>query len=45
LGRARNYQPWEPHSGKFTLELRDSRGQVIDKVRFEVRGRSFAAAL
>ncbi|MGZ3722373.1 MAG: hypothetical protein ACXVA9_05555, partial [Bdellovibrionales bacterium] len=45
LGRAKTYQSWEPHSGKFTLELRDSSGQVVDKVRFEVRGRSFALAL
>lgn len=42
LGRARNLQPWEPESGHHTLELRDSSGQVIHRVRFEVRGRRFA---
>src|SRR5262249_51469688 len=43
LGRAKNYLPWEPQSGKFTVELRDSRGQVVDRVRFQVRGRGLAA--
>jgi penicillin-binding protein 1C len=43
LGRAKPFLPWEPHAGKYMLELRDSRGQVVDKVRFEVRGRSFAS--
>jgi len=42
LGRAKSYLPWAPYAGKFTLELRDSGGQVLDRVRFEVRGRSFA---
>lgn len=44
LGRAQPYLSWEPESGRFTLELRDSKGQVVDKVRFEVRGRRFAMA-
>lgn len=44
LGRARFLLPWEPVSGRFKLELRDSKGQVVDKVHFEVRGRRFALA-
>ncbi len=43
LGLAQPFQAWEPHSGKYKLELRDSQGQVIDKIRFEVRGRSVAS--
>jgi len=35
LGRAKSYLAWAPYLGKFTLELRDSQGQVIDRVRFE----------
>lgn len=42
IGRARPFQPWEPRSGKFNLELRDSRGNVVDRVHFQVRGRTFA---
>lgn len=42
LGRAKTFLPWEPRSGKFIVELRDSRGQVVHRVHFEVRGRSFA---
>lgn len=42
LGRARNLQPWEPERGHHTLELRDSKGQVVHRVRFEVRSRRFA---
>ena len=45
IGRAKAYQSWEPRTGKFTLELRDSKGQVLDKVRFEVRGKTFAVSL
>ena len=44
LGRARLFQPWEPVSGRYRLELRDSRGQVVDRVRFLVRGQGVAAA-
>lgn len=43
IGRAQQFLPWEPQSGKFTIELRDSKGQVVDKVHFEVRGRRFAS--
>lgn len=39
LGRAQPLLRWEPENGHFTLELRDSAGQVLDKVVFEVRGR------
>ncbi len=42
LGRAQAFLPWEPLSGIYTLELRDSKGQVVDRIHFEVRGRSFA---
>jgi penicillin-binding protein 1C len=45
LGRAQSLQPWEPEAGKYTLELRDSQGQVIDRVHFVVRGRRFAQNL
>lgn len=44
LGRAQPYLQWEPQAGRFVLELRDSAGQVVDSVRFEVRGRRFAMA-
>jgi penicillin-binding protein 1C len=43
LGRAQLFLPWEPAAGKYKLELRDSSGQTVDKVRFEVRGRRFAS--
>ncbi len=42
MGRAQQFLPWEPASGKYKIELRDSKGQVLDKVQFEVRGRRFA---
>ncbi len=42
LGRARQFLRWEAEAGKYRLELRDSKGQVVDKVRFEVRGGGFA---
>lgn len=29
---------WSPHIGKYNLELKDSRGKIIDSVKFEVRG-------
>ncbi len=45
LGRAQTLQPWEPESGRYRLELRDSQGQVLDKVQFVVRGRRFAQNL
>jgi penicillin-binding protein 1C len=45
LGRAHPLQPWEPRAGQYTLELRDSQGQVLDTVQFVVRGHSFAARL
>jgi len=44
LGRAKAFLPWEPRSGRYTLELRDSKGVVLDKVSFEVRGRTFVSA-
>ncbi|MBX3021426.1 MAG: transglycosylase domain-containing protein [Bdellovibrionales bacterium] len=44
LGRAEPFLKWEPESGLYTLELRDSKGLLVDKVRFEVRGRRFALA-
>jgi penicillin-binding protein 1C len=44
IGRAQALLPWEPTSGQFLLEIRDSKGQVLDKVHFEVRGRRFALA-
>lgn len=44
IGRATNFIPWAPLTGKYRLELRDSGGHVIDNVRFEVRGRRFALA-
>lgn len=44
VGRARNFVPWAPHAGRYLLELRDSRGLVLDRVHFEVRGRRFALA-
>ena len=43
IGRAKAYQPWEPRTGQYTLELRDSKGQVVDTVHFEVRGHIYAA--
>lgn len=39
IGRAQAYLAWEPEAGRFTLELRDSKGLVVDKVAFEVKGR------
>ncbi|MGE3760594.1 MAG: hypothetical protein AB7H97_22720, partial [Pseudobdellovibrionaceae bacterium] len=45
LGRAQSLQAWEPEAGKYTLELRDSQGQILDKVHFKVRGRRFAQNL
>lgn len=45
LGRAQAYLPWTPVAGKFLLELRDSKGIVLDKVAFEVRGRSYTSGL
>ncbi len=30
--------PWTPCSGKYQLALKNEHGQVIDSVRFEVRG-------
>lgn len=39
LGRAQPFLAWTPRAGRFALELRDARGSVLDKVRFEVRGR------
>lgn len=45
LGRAQSLQAWEPEAGKYTLELRDSQGQILDKVHFKVRGRRFAQIL
>ncbi len=42
LGRAQARLPWAAQSGMYTLELRDPRGQVVDRVVFEVRGRTFA---
>lgn len=45
LGRAQSLQAWEPEAGNFTLELRDSQGQIVDKVQFKVRGRRFAQNL
>jgi hypothetical protein len=45
IGRAQALQPWEPEAGKYTLELRDSQGQVVDRVQFVVRGRRFAQNL
>ncbi len=44
LGRARNFIQWEPQTGHYILELRDSHGQIVDRVRFEVRGRRLALA-
>lgn len=44
LGRAQSFLPWEPQSGRFTLELRDAKGDLVDQVKFEVRGRRFALA-
>lgn len=38
LGRARALQQWKPSSGDFLLELRDSKGQILHKVKFAVRG-------
>jgi penicillin-binding protein 1C len=43
LGRAKDYLAWEPHAGKYTLELRNSQGLIVDRVHFEVRGRIFAS--
>lgn len=45
LGRAQAMLPWEPQTGNYRLELRDSRGQVLDKVEFEVRGPRMASSL
>lgn len=44
IGRAQTYVTWTARSGKHTLELRDSQGQVVDRVRFVVKGASFAQA-
>jgi penicillin-binding protein 1C len=44
IGRAQTYLSWTARSGKHTLELRDSQGQVVDRVRFVVKGASFAQA-
>jgi penicillin-binding protein 1C len=44
IGRAQNLIPWDPQSGRFHLELRGANGDVLDKVRFEVRGHRFALA-
>jgi penicillin-binding protein 1C len=39
LGRARPLLPWAPEAGQYTLELRDSQGQVLHKVRFGILSR------
>ncbi len=44
IGRAQAYLPWTPVAGRWVLELRDSKGILLDKVAFEVKGRSFATA-
>lgn len=44
LGRAKSLMRWEPRAGRYRLELRDSQGRVIDRVLFDVRGRTFASA-
>lgn len=44
LGRAASFLPWRPVAGRHLLELRNSKGMVLDRVTFEVRGRSFASA-
>jgi penicillin-binding protein 1C len=38
LGRAHALQQWKPVTGRHSLELRDSRGQILHKVKFAVRG-------
>ena len=30
--------PWFPWPGRHALELRDAKGLVVEKIRFEVRG-------
>jgi len=37
LGRAQSLLPWKPESGRHILELRDSTGQLLHKVRFQVK--------
>jgi len=44
LGRAQHYLPWAAQPGAVTMELRDSFGRVLDKVRFKVRGGRLAMA-
>lgn len=44
LGRARAMLPWSPVAGRFTLELRNSKGVTLDKVSFEVRDQSTTSA-
>ncbi len=38
LGRARALQQWKTVAGDHSLELRNSRGQTLDKIKFTVRG-------
>jgi penicillin-binding protein 1C len=44
LGRAKPLVPWEPQAGRHNLELRDSKGSVLDRVTFDVRAAGFATA-
>jgi penicillin-binding protein 1C len=44
LGRAAAMIPWEPQTGKYNVELRDSEGHVLHHVEFEVRGPRVAFA-